>query len=94
MARHKQPVELAKLKGAGKRNAQRSTKEPPKSGKPLGKQPDHLEQNAAEVWKELEKCALPGVLTVSARFIMDVTSSFLAEFRAGGAESKQRSISI
>lgn len=88
MARHKQPAELAKLKGADKRNPQRYTKEPPKSGKPLGKPPAHLEQDVVDAWKELEKCALPGVLTASDRFIMEVASSLLAEFRANSTEFK------
>ncbi|MNM21161.1 hypothetical protein D3C81_315190 [compost metagenome] len=88
MARHRQPRELAELKGATKKDPQRYTKEPPKSGKPLGKPPAHLEPHVVEVWKELEKCALPGVLTASDRFIMEVASSLLAEFRADSAEFK------
>lgn len=86
MARHKQPAELAKLKGADKRNPQRYRKETPKTGKSLGRAPPYLPEEVAAVWKELEKCALPGVLTSSDRFIMEVTSSLLAEFRASRGE--------
>ncbi len=88
MARHKQPAELAQLKGADKKNPQRYTKAAPKSGKPLGKAPAHLPEDVAEVWRELEKCALPGVLTASDRFVMEVAASLLAEFRANRAEFK------
>lgn len=88
MARHKQPAELAALKGATRKNPQRYTKETPKTGKPLGKVPDHLEPAVAAVWKELERCALPGVLTSSDRFVMEVAASLLAEFRAIRTEFK------
>lgn len=86
MARHKQPAELAKLKGADKRNPQRYKTEAPKTGKALGKVPGHLPEEVSKVWKELEKCALPGVLTSADRFIMEVASSLLSEFRANRGE--------
>lgn len=88
MARHKQPAELAQLKGADKKNPQRYAKTAPKSGKPLGKAPAHLPEDVAEAWRELERCALPGVLTASDRFVMEVAASLLAEFRANRAEFK------
>ncbi|MFK3846619.1 hypothetical protein [Stenotrophomonas sp. NPDC078853] len=88
MARHKQPAELAELKGAAKKNPQRYKKEPPKSGKPLGKVPDHLPAEVAEVWKELERHALPGVLTGADRFVMEVAASLVWEFRENRAEFK------
>lgn len=81
MARHKQPEALAKLKGAEKKNPQRYRKDAPKAGKPLGKVPDHLTPDVAEVWKELERSALPGVLTIADRFVMEVAATLLSEFR-------------
>ncbi len=86
MARHRQPRELAELKGATKKDPQRYKKEAPKTGKALGKVPSHLPVEVAEVWKELEKCALPGVLTSADRFIMEVASSLLSEFRVKPGE--------
>lgn len=88
MARHKQPAELAKLKGADRQNPQRYRKVPPKSADPLGKAPAHLSGAAAEAWVELEKCALPGVLTGSDRFVMEIAASLLAEFRRDRDEFK------
>ncbi|MGA6183342.1 hypothetical protein ACPEH1_19775 [Stenotrophomonas sp. NPDC077421] len=86
MARHRQPRALAELKGAPKKDPQRYRKETPTTGKSLGKVPSHLPAQIAEVWKELEKCALPGVLTSADRFIMEVASSLLSEFRANRGE--------
>ncbi|KAB7769353.1 hypothetical protein [Xanthomonas maliensis] len=81
MARHKQPDELARLKGADKQNPQRYKRQVPKSKAALGKAPDHLSPEAISAWKELEKHALPGVLTGADRFVMEVAASLLAEFR-------------
>ncbi|MCC4621780.1 hypothetical protein LL965_17500 [Xanthomonas cassavae CFBP 4642] len=88
MARHKQPDELARLKGADKRNPQRYKRQAPKSKVALGQPPDHLPADAAAAWKELEKCAPPGVLTCSDRFVMEIAGSLLAEFRSKGPEFK------
>lgn len=88
MARHKQPAELAKLKGAVKKNPQRYRKEAPTTGKGLGKPPAHLPDEVVAVWKELDKCSLPGVLTSADRFVMEVAASLLAEFRTNRADFK------
>ncbi|AMV00055.1 hypothetical protein [Xanthomonas citri] len=88
MARHKQPDELARLKGADKKDPQRYKRQAPKSKVALGRPPDHLPEDAAAAWKELEKFALPGVLTGADRFVMEVTASLVAEFRANRAEFK------
>ncbi|MCI2243269.1 hypothetical protein L3067_01420 [Xanthomonas sp. PPL568] len=79
---------MAQFKGADKQNPQRYKRQPPKSKSPLGRAPAHLPEDVAEVWKELERCALPGVLTGSDRFVMEVAASLLAEFRANRAEFK------
>lgn len=88
MARHKQPRELAELKGATKKDPQRYKKEAPTTGKALGKPPAHLPEDVVTVWKELEKCSLPGVLTSADRFVLEVAASLLVEFRANRAEFK------
>jgi phage terminase small subunit len=86
MARHKQPDELAKLKGADKKNPQRYLKVVPKSPSSLGSAPNHLTPDVAKVWEELVTYALPGVLTGADRFVMEIAASLLAEFRCDRAE--------
>lgn len=82
MARHAQPVELAKLKGADKRNPQRYRKQPAKSALALGNAPDHMTPAAKAVWFELETYALKGVLTGSDRLILETTAVLVAQFRS------------
>ncbi|MBB4126230.1 hypothetical protein GGR77_001520 [Xanthomonas translucens] len=79
---------MAQLKGADKHNPQRYKRQAPKSKAALGRAPVYFPADVAEVWKELERCALPGVLTGSDRFVMEVAASLLAEFRANRAEFK------
>jgi hypothetical protein len=81
MPRHKQPLEIAILKGSVRRNPQRYKGKSASSGLPLGEPPDHLSAQTREAWKDLEQSSLPGVLQGSDRFIMEVTAGLLAEFR-------------
>lgn len=81
MARHAQPVELAKLKGADKVHPERYRGEVPKSGLSLGIAPAHLSEDAKAIWFELEAYALPGVLTGADRFVLEVTCTLFAEYR-------------
>lgn len=85
MPTHRQPVELAKLKGADKVHPERYRKEVPKSG-PLGSIPDHLTSEAKAVWFELESYALPGVLTASDRLVMETLSNLVSDFRKAPSE--------
>lgn len=82
MARHRQPAEVARLKGSDRKDPQRYRTEAPKSELPLGNAPEHLSGGAQTAWFELSGYALPGVLTGADRFVMEVTASLLAEFRA------------
>lgn len=82
MARHKQPIEVAKLKGAVKKNPQRYRKVIPKSENPLGGVPDHLNIPAKTVWKELVGYAIPGTITQSDRIIFETAAVLIAEFRS------------
>lgn len=86
MARHKQPREVAELKGAHKKNPQRYRSAPPKNDKALGKPPTHLSLDAKNIWFELQKIAPPGVLTASERIAFEMLSNLLAEYRAKPAE--------
>ena len=81
MARHKQPRELAELKGAHKHDPQRYRDEPPKNKHRLGDPPAHMEEKAREIWYELLSHSLPGVATASERFIFEILSNLMMEYR-------------
>ena len=85
MGRIQQPRELAELKGATKHDPQRYIIEPSKSAFELGRPPNILGESAKEVWAELQTYALPGVLTGSERFIFEITSNLIVEYRADPA---------
>ena len=80
MARHPQPLELVRLKGADKHDPQRYAGTEPKSTLPLGDAPA-LTPHAALCWDELSACAVPGVLTGSDRQILEIAANLLAEYR-------------
>lgn len=81
MARHAQPIELAKFKGADKKDPQRYRKETPKRGDDLGEPPAHLSEGAKAIWLEIERYCLPGVITGAERFIFEILSNLLSEYR-------------
>lgn len=82
MARPKSNTyEMAKLKGAIKKNPQRYKKIPPKSDYELGKPPRHMSKAAKKVWVEVQKYVCAGVLTGSDRFHMEMLCDLLAEYR-------------
>lgn len=83
MARHAQPLEVAKLKGATKQNPQRYNKKTtPKNAVGLGPPPGHMTAAAQKVWLELQTYALPGVITASERFMFEIASNLLDEYRS------------
>jgi hypothetical protein len=90
MSRHQQPDEIARLKGADKKDPQRYRAEIPKSSRPLGSAPDHLgkqvEPDPAACWFELETYCIPGVLTGADRIAMEMLATLLAEYRADPAK--------
>ncbi|GAB3282559.1 hypothetical protein GCM10027347_58860 [Larkinella harenae] len=81
MARHPQTRELAKFKGADRKNPQRYKKDVPVNPEPIGV-PAHLSEKARAVFAELKSMALPGVLTASDGPIFEITANLLAEYRA------------
>lgn len=86
MPRHKQPRELAELKGATRHDPQRYRLESPKSEHPIGDAPDWLSAEAQAVWFELQTYALPGVLTGADRMVMAALAELQAEFRKSPSE--------
>ena len=83
MPRHKQPREVAELKGAVRHDPQRYENEPPKSTLPLGDMPEWLTEAAKPVWFELEAYAAAGVLTGADRIVLGALAELVAEFREG-----------
>lgn len=83
---HKQPRELAELKGTTRTHPDRYRGEVPKSAKPLGQPPKHLSEEAKAAWFEIESYALPGVLTGAERMTMELLANFIVAYRANPAE--------
>jgi phage terminase small subunit len=86
MARHAQPREVARLKGADKKDPQRYRGEAPKRDMPLGNAPAQLSEDAAACWFELQSLALPGVMTGADRIMFEVASNLMAEYRRDPVE--------
>lgn len=82
MARHAQPREVAKLKGSVKKNPQRYKGEVPKNQHVLGDPPAKMPKAAKAAWFELQANCLPGVITGAERFIFEIASNLLAEYRS------------
>ena len=81
MPRVSQPDEIAKLKGAHKKDPQRYRDKVPKSKLPLGLPPDHMTDDAKETWWELSFYSIPGVITGADRVLLETLSNLLAEYR-------------
>jgi phage terminase small subunit len=86
MARHSQPDEVARLKGADKKNPNRYGKNTPRSDLPLGEPPEHLKGVAKNCWKEIALKSIPGVITLADGFILEIAASLLAEYRVAPLE--------
>jgi hypothetical protein len=80
MARHKQPDELARLKGAHKNHPERYRGEIPKSTLPIGDPPGRMSPEAQKAWHELAAYVVPGVLTGADRPIFEVLANLFAEY--------------
>jgi len=81
MGRLHQPVELARLKGADKKNPQRYRGEVPKHSDPVGEPPAHLSDKAQAAWQELVAKCIPGVLTKADELPLEMLANLLAEYR-------------
>jgi len=83
MGKHKDPPEIAYLKGAQKKNPGRYKAEVPKSGAPIGKFPNDASTDPAECWDEIASYCIAGVLTGADRIMLEMASNLLAEYRLG-----------
>lgn len=86
MPRHEQPREIAALKGADKKNPQRYKSTPPKAKTPLGNYPKDRSTDPEACWFEISSFCIPGVLTGADRFMMEIASDLMAEYRKSPVE--------
>lgn len=86
MAKHAQPREVAKLKGADKVHPERYRKKVPKSDSPVGSAPEGMSESARACWFELESYAIPGTLTWAERPMLEMAANLFAEYRAAPTE--------
>ena len=88
MARHKQPIELAELTGATKKDPQRYRTAIPKSTLALGDPPERMADDPKACWYKIAALTAPGVMTGSDRIILEITANLMAEYRSAPADSK------
>lgn len=86
MARHPQPREVAKLKGADRIHPERYRKQPPTVEYELGDAPEHLTIEARKCWVEISTYAPIGVLKGADRITLELASNLLAEYRNNPSE--------
>jgi len=86
MPRHKQPEEVARLKGAHRDNPARYRNRPAKHPDSVGRAPAYLRKEAKRAWNELVKWSLPGVLSATDRPTLEVFANLLADFRDAPSE--------
>lgn len=86
MPRHKQPEEVARLKGATRTHPDRYRNRPAKNEHELGRAPAYLRKDAKRAWNELVKWSLPGVLTAAERPTLELFANLLADFRDAPSE--------
>jgi len=82
MPRKKQPIEVAKLKGATRKNPQRYPKgEVPKSTYGIGKPPAGFDAEEKKAWNEIVNNSAAGVLCATDRHWLEITAELLAAWR-------------
>lgn len=84
MPRARKPTNVLALSGAFKHNPKRgeARKDEPKPTEGIGEPPEHLDQAAAECWREIVGLAHAGTLSSSDRLILEHGSNLLAQLRA------------
>jgi phage terminase small subunit len=83
MARPRTPSAKLELNGSFDKDAKRRRVDPVASG-PLGKAPIHFDKSERDVWDELKKIALPGVLTNADRWLVELACRLMARQRKEG----------
>lgn len=85
---YKQPLAVAKLKGADKKNPKRykDAKEAIQPEVGVGDCPGHMSEGAKKVWAEITPTMVVGVLTIADRFSWEALCELIAEFRMAPTE--------
>jgi hypothetical protein len=88
-SRPRKPTAALELSGAFKKDPQRRAArqhEPIPAG-PLGEPPEHFDEYHVKLWRELALQVPAGVLTISDRWIFEITCNLMAKFRKGAASA-------
>ncbi len=83
MARPKTPTAVLEMRGAFKAHPGRRRPDEPKPTGELGEPPPHLDEAAANAWREIAEAAPAGVLTSADRLAVEIAATLMAQFRAG-----------
>ena len=92
MARPRLPTEIQALKGAFRKNPQRTRPVGAKASRPLGNPPRYFAEDEVEIWLETVEDAPAGVLTSADRTVFELLCRLRAKFRRDwltGAEMSQ-----
>ena len=82
MARQRTPTAKLKLLGSFKKHPERARDDEPEPSGPLPTEPpNHLPDDVKEVWTEIVSVTPLGVLGAGDRFIMEICSNLLSEYR-------------
>jgi hypothetical protein len=81
MGRPRKPTHVLTLQGAFKKDPQRARPNEPKPAAQLGEPPKYFSDELVEIWHELDEMTVPGVLTVSDRWTVEVASQLMYQFR-------------
>jgi phage terminase small subunit len=94
MARTPKPTRLLELSGTLKdhpgRYANRNTE--PKPDQPLGIAPTYMTKEQKKIWKELAGMVVPGVLTKSDRWAVEMAVTLISQLRDGTINGQKMSI--
>lgn len=85
MARPRTPTKVLEMRGAFKKDPQRTRQDAEAVGE-LTDPPAHVTGAALQAWEEIARYAPIGVITDSDRLSLEVTASLLAQFRADPVE--------
>jgi phage terminase small subunit len=83
MGRPSTPTAVLDARGAFLHNPQLRRENEPKTARPLGPAPKWLSDDEKNVWKDLAKQAIPGVLMYSDRLLFEVLVCLVNQFRQG-----------
>ena len=83
MPRPTKPTAVLEQTGAFRHDPQRARvrKHEPQPKGPLGPAPKHLNKGQQACWRELSRIAPPRVLTVSDRWLVEITARLMAKLR-------------